>query len=138
MATYYCIHVKNKLSFLEEILNHYCNNASLSLEGDLSQVKLESLIDFSTDETKPLKRQTASPIQDFVVLPLNQDTKPILLKSVFPRIGFKKNAEHIQIEKENKLVFGAYDCFHPECVWLYGADQDFIHSLKEQGLVLNY
>jgi len=46
---------------------------------------------------------------------------------------------HIQIEKGGQLQFGAYDNFHPECIF-FGSEvkEDVISSLVSQNIMRPY
>lgn len=69
------------------------------------------LVGASGDETSILKRNTSWPIQDFVVLPLEDD----LVKAIVTGIGgtVSRRIIHIQIEKNGNLELGLYDNFDP-------------------------
>ena len=68
----------------------------------------------ASDETLVLKRHTAQPKQDFVVLQLTPETVAPIFKEL--RAAGLKRAIHVQIERQGVLELGAYDNFHPECV----------------------
>jgi hypothetical protein len=43
---------------------------------------------------------------------------------------------HIQIEKNGQREFGAYDSFHPDCIFLgYALTENFVYSLVSAGLL---
>jgi hypothetical protein len=62
------------------------------------------------------ERNTVSPVQDFVIVPLEADTIAPILANVLPSGRIVHQIEHIQILKDGDRQFGAYDNFHPECV----------------------
>jgi hypothetical protein len=69
----------------------------------------------SRDETRTLKRNTTSPIQDFVILPLEPDSVRPIIVAVGGTVP--NSILHIQIEKHGMIQFGLYDCFHPEAMF---------------------
>ena len=94
------------------------DQANLSLEGDLSSLEKIN-IEVSTDkETPVLKRQTIWPKFDFAIIEINENNKERIINHLFPQIGLKNKVFHVQIEKDGELILGAYDNFHPECVWI--------------------
>jgi hypothetical protein len=97
---------------------HFQSSSKVSLEGDLKKFELLGRSDASTEETPELKRNTSYPPFDFVVLPITADLTTVLKKSLSdPEIFGQDGAlVHVQIEHEGKLVFGAYDNFHKDCV----------------------
>jgi len=55
------------------------------------------------------------------------------------RLGFKAAIEHLQIEKDGKLAFGACDGFHPECVFVSETvPAALLDDLVRQGLIGSY
>lgn len=92
-------------------------DARISFEGDLRRCKgLYSEPGASHDETDALRRNTAFPVQDFVVLPLEPETTNPIMGHVLPDSRVIHDVIHIQIEKDGTLQFGAYDNFHDDCI----------------------
>jgi hypothetical protein len=73
----------------------------------------------SGEATAALKRNTLWPKQDFVVVPL----EPLASKTIISAIGRTVSGTiiHIQIEKHGLLQSGAYDNFHPQCIFFGSA-----------------
>ncbi len=84
-------------------------NAHISFEGNLPKCGPSSA------ETDSLKRGTVYPRLDFIVFPLEPESFTAILMKVFPEGSDPDDIIHIQIEKDGRLAFGAYDNFHPEC-----------------------
>ncbi len=91
-------------------------DAHISFEGNLSALGLYKVTGASEAETTVLKRGTIWPKQEFLVLPL----EPSVTQEILQRLGISvpKSILHIQVEKAGVLEFGAYDNFHPECLYL--------------------
>ena len=96
-------------------MNELAGDAHISFEGNLSGLTLVSIAGASEEPTAVLKRNTLLPKQDFVVVPL----EPSTVKQIVSAIGgaVPRTIIHIQIEKNGQLEFGAYDNFHPECIY---------------------
>jgi hypothetical protein len=126
--------VHDKRLFLLAIMEELAGNAHISFEGNLRNLRLGSIPGASEAETVALKRGTLWPKQDFIVLPL----EPFMSKAILSAIGgtVPGTIIHVQIEKENVLEFGAYDNFHPECIYFRGGvRQEFLESMVSQGLL---
>ena len=94
-------------------------NAHVSFEGDLRSLPLLSYPGASSEPTDALKRNTVWPKQDFVVAPLELSSS----KKIYAALGgvVPKTVLHVQIEKNGVLQFGAYDNFHPQCIYFGSA-----------------
>jgi hypothetical protein len=111
--------VRKKGQLLLALMAELEGNAQVSFEGDLRSLPLLGYPGASSEPTGALKRNTLWPKQDFVVLPLElSSSKKIYaaLAGVVPRTVL-----HVQIEKDGVLQFGAYDNFHPECIFFGSA-----------------
>ena len=115
-------------------MEELAGNAEISFEGDLSALGLLGLPDASTGETASLKRNTQWPKCDLVVLPLTASTVPGIIKALGGTIP--RRILHIQIAKDEKLEFGAYDNFHPESLYVGASlSQTFMNSLISEGML---
>jgi len=110
----------------------------ISLEGDLSNCRFPDDLVISRDEIGILKRNTASPPQDFVVLQLTPHTVAPILKQI-SSAGLKRAIIHIQIERDGILELGAYDNFHTDCVVTGpGISAATLDELKKNGILRSY
>ena len=124
---------------MKSITSEFPEDSLLSIEGDLSKCDFSELGGSITEETDILKRNTTHPKQDFLIIPLNGNNKRSLIEDIFNRIGLRKNVLHIQVAYKNNLFFGAYDCFHPECVWIDAKLKETILStLLSKRIISNY
>ena len=126
--------VPDKRRLLLAIMEELAGNAHISFEGDLRNLRLSSFAGASEAETAALRRNTLRPKQEFVVLPL----EPSMVKAILSAIGgtLPGSVIHVQIEKEGVLEFGAYDNFHPECIYFRGGvSQEFLESMVSEGLL---
>ena len=126
------IHFENRL--LLAVMKLLAGNAEISFEGDLSSLGLLDLAGASTNETEILRRNTIWPRQDYVVVPLTPDTIQLIFRAIGGTIP--QGIIHIQIAKEGKLEFGAYDRFHPDAL-TFGEifRKDFLDDLVSQGIL---
>jgi hypothetical protein len=126
------VHFKNQL--LLAVMKQLAGNAAISFEGDLSSLDLLAMPGASADETPALKRNTVSPRQDFVILPLELDTIRPIIKAMGGTIP--KSILHIQIAKADKLEFGAYDQFHLGALFVGEAlGGDFLDVMVSEGIL---
>jgi hypothetical protein len=126
--------VRDKRRFLLAMMEELAGNSHISFEGDLHNLRLGSIPGASEAETVALKRNTLWPKQDFIVLPL----EPSMEKAILSAIGGTVPGciIHVQIEKEGVLQFGAYDTFHPECIYFRsGVRPEFLESMASRGLL---
>jgi len=109
-------------------------SAYISFEGDLGGCKLSGISGATFTATAVLERKTLSPIQDFVVVPLEPSTEQKIMASIGGTIP--ESILHILIEKHGRLEFAAYDNFHPECIYFgSGVSPAFLDSMASQGLL---
>ena len=131
------IDARDKPALLLAVMKELVGNSNISFEGDLSNLELDKIESSRSDETEVLRRQTASPVLDFIVLPLTEKT----LQEVWSEISQKDHLVnegiiHVQIESEGELAFGGYDKFHRECTIAYSAlSIEFLESMKELGII---
>jgi hypothetical protein len=120
---------RDKAALLIAMMKALAGNAHISFEGNLSRCEFPPELHRSVEETATLRRGTIAPVQDFVVLPLEQETIRPILDTVLPDSRFMNDVIHVQIEKGGTLQFWAYDNFHPDCV---GCGPDVPRQLLEQ------
>lgn len=117
----WCLDTRDKPGLLWAILDHFNEAGSVSFEGNLKPLQLETIPGANLAETPVLKRVTEYPVQDFVVVPINSETTRAL-KRILARSDALNDwglACHTQVEHQGKLVLGAYDGFHRNCVIAY-------------------
>lgn len=108
-----------------------------SHEGDLHGLRLLSMPGASDEPTEALKRNTLWPKQDFIVLPL----EPAMSEAIISAIGrtVPKAIIHIQIEKGGLIKFGAYDNFHPQCIFIGSAvREEVVEALISNRVIRPY
>jgi hypothetical protein len=129
--------VQDKRRLLAALMEELAGDAHVSFEGDLQQLTLTRPPGASEEPTATLKRNTHWPKQDFIIVPL----QPSMGKKIIAAIGgtVPNGIIHIQIEKAGLLQFGAYDNFHPECIYFGNAvNEAVIESLVSQGIMRPY
>ncbi|MHC9541031.1 MAG: hypothetical protein AB9903_16140 [Vulcanimicrobiota bacterium] len=132
----YDVAVKHKIPFMELVIRKFCGNAHISFEGDLSRVDLRIIRGSSISETPALKRNTIYPIQDFIIVPLEEDTRDIII-SMLHRIGIRNRVDHLQIETAGEHVFGSYDNF--QLLWVIeDIGEAVLADLLREGIIKNY
>jgi hypothetical protein len=126
--------VRDKRRLLLSMIEELAGDAHISFEGDLRALRVFRIRGASAEQTTALKRHTLWPEQDFVVLPL----APSMSEAIFSAIGgaVPHSIIHIQIEKAGALEFGAYDNFHPECIFFGSAiRQKTLQELITEGVL---
>ncbi len=118
MPARFAVHVTKPIPFVSAVLPAFAGTALLSLEGDLSQVDFRGIAYASHHPPSVLQRNTIWPVQDFVIVPLTNAATQLLVQHVLPHIGLKTRVLHLLIERDEQLVFAAYDQFAPKCVWI--------------------
>jgi hypothetical protein len=108
--------VRNPIAFLSTIVETVYGDAQVSFEGNLSQLDLRNIAPLATKPTDLLPRNTLQPELDFVILPVEADTKDVLVQHILPRIGLRTRVVHVEFAKAGKIVMAAYDNFDPDCV----------------------
>ena len=126
--------VRAKNRFLHRILQELAGKAWVSFEGGPSVLGLMQVPGAGIEETPVLRRSTIAPRQNLVIVPLTHDTIEPIWKGVGGTLA--RDVLHVQIERDGKLVFAAYDRFHPGCV-AFGTDfpEVLLHSLIEDRLL---
>jgi len=132
-----CWRVKNKNRLLFAVMKELAGDAQISFEGDLHELGLLSFPGALIEGPNTLKRCSLSdpPDLDFVILPLETEN----IKAIIAAIGgsIPRSIIHIQIGKADKLEFGAYDNFHPECMFFGSAlTGPFLNSLVSDGRLI--
>jgi hypothetical protein len=102
------------------IVEQFCENAYMSLEGDLSLFPFEMFPEAVTEPSEVLTRHTIRPVQQFVIMPLDARTITLIKHHVLNQDGIRKRVLHIQIEKQGALVFRGYDRFDRDTVCISG------------------
>jgi hypothetical protein len=115
-------------------------NSLISFEGWLKELEFENILGTRLAETELLKRSTIEPKLDFVVLPLTEITVPKVWKIIKDHLKKPDSGIiHVQIEKNDELLFGGYDNFHRDCVVASaGVPIEILQSLKECGVIRDY
>jgi hypothetical protein len=117
------------------------DDSFISLEGFSIPQEAYSLPGACFDETEILRRNTTSPILQFIVAPLNQSNFA-RLKSAIGKASILEDEGgliHIQIAKGSQLAFGAYDNVHEECTVLYSPYiQPIANDLLKTGAIASF
>ena len=128
--------VRDKRRLLYAVMDVLAGNTHISFEGSLGAVQLSGVPGASEAETPVLKRSTTWPKQDFVVVPLEPSTTQTILSKLGGSVP--KSIIHVQIEKAGVLEFGAYDNFHPECLYIGKVvTEKLLESLSSQGVLVS-
>ncbi|MEL6475589.1 MAG: hypothetical protein AAFQ21_16140 [Pseudomonadota bacterium] len=131
---------RDKPGLLIAMMRELAGDAYISFEGDLHRIDWNGLRHADESETS-LQRGTLSPELDFVVLKLTEETQPRIWNAVckVDRLA-DDGIIHIQIEKGGRLVFGAYDNFHADCVTVNNdaIPPSLLEGLKDKGVIRSY
>ena len=131
---------RDKPGLLRAMMRALAGDARISFEGNLSRCIFPAVLDPSGEETVVLRRHTAFPKQDFVVLNLSADSSRPVLDVVLPERRYLDDIIHIQIEREGELQFGSYDQFHPECIVGFppGVTPELLDRLQASGVIRSW
>jgi hypothetical protein len=115
-------------------------DSRISFEGRLTKTDLAKMECAVFMEIGVLKRATLQPQLDFIVLPLTQQNVSPIEKAVNSKIAFGEGGIiHVQIEKNEKMAFAAYDNFHREYVVAYPpVNPALLDKLVEARVLRNY
>ena len=138
MANGWWIDTRDNPELLPSMMRALAGSAYLSLEGDLASLDLSTMAPVDDRETI-LQRQTSSPLLDWLVMPLSKESEPLIWGKLRDLDGLAKSLIHVQIEKDGRLAFCAYDNFHSECVF---ADEvvplALLEELEETGVISSF
>ena len=135
----YSLVARDKPGLLIAMMRALAGNALISFEVDLSPCQLWTIPGASAEETGSLRRNTLVPRQDFVVLPLEADTIRPILAEIIPEGRAVHDVVHVQIAKNGRLAFGAYDNFHPECIVAWSAvPKALLEELQAKGVLRSF
>jgi hypothetical protein len=135
----YILEVNEPIKLLKAIIDMFYGNAYISMEGRLKANDFSFINGISKEPTEILKRNTIEPRQDFIIFPLEADTKEIIKQKVLSQIGLRKNIDHILVQKDGKLVFAAYDNFDSECVWIMEeVTEKWLEELHQQDILKSF
>ena len=133
------IEARDKPGLILAMMRHLTGNARISLEGELSSLALLEILGGSGDETSVLKRAVTHPRQDFIVVPLEPDTVPLLWTVLSQPEGVTRKILHLQIEKGGRIEFGAYDNVHKNCTRSGpGVGGEFLEDLHRRGVIRSF
>ncbi|MCZ7609663.1 MAG: hypothetical protein M5U17_05805 [Ignavibacterium sp.] len=136
----YWINTRDKTGLLLSMMRYFSNIANISFEGSLDKLSLNKISGSKTEETEVLKRATLAPELDFVIVPLTDENIKFIWHEILEKDHLANDdIIHVQIEKDGKIVFGAYDNFHKDCVVAYEEVQvSLLDKLVKQGTIRNY
>jgi hypothetical protein len=134
----YVLNARDKPGLLVAFMKELAGNARMSFEGDLSRCDFSGLANAQLEPDGVFQRNTVSPRQDYVIVPLTQETLQPIMAQVLPGARCIHDIVHIQIEKDGKLAFSACDSFHPHCTWAPLSARGLLEKLKRRGIVRSY
>lgn len=113
---------KNAAALVVQVLEALAGeDAFVSFEGFTVPASVVGISGAVSEESAVLRRNTASPVLEFVVVSLSEMTMPTLEAALSEpgALSDEKGLVHIQVAKAGRLAFGAYDNVHDECTVLY-------------------
>ena len=115
-------------------------NTNVSFEGMLSHTELAQMEGVGHEESDVLKRSTLQAKRDFRILTLTPQNVSAIVKAITSKIAFgNRGIIHVQIERNGKMAFAAYDNFDRECVVAYPAvSSASLDELTMTGVLRNY
>lgn len=139
-----CDEEPDSLLLVQALARAFTGGGHLMIEGQLLEVDTGEL-DVSSEVPPSLSRHTtwSFPKERVLVVPLESGTIEqvcsVLLPSVFRGAdgGVSNDVTHVQIEREGRLEFGAYDWF--EFAWVSRrTDERILDDLREDGVIGGY
>jgi hypothetical protein len=125
------LQVKKSIPFVSAVIDGFGDDSYVYFCGDFSVVDLSGIATLSIVQEKGSN-------YDDVAFPLTNENKAAI-KALLPRIGIHKRIIHIEIERCGYLVFGAYDQFAEDCVWVTAnIGKDFMLHLVNQHIIRKY
>jgi hypothetical protein len=136
MHAVFQVRVRKPVDFVRTALQHFSSECFLSLEGDLSRIDTMAITGAAHAATTLLRRNTTWPEQQFVIFPVTADTTDVICKRVLPQVGLKHHVLHVQVASCGRLVLGAFDKFHNDCVWIdQSIGREGITSMLDSGII---
>jgi len=124
---------------LEMMMRHLAGaHSCLSLEGHFRELDLANLGEPCPGTT--LRREGISyPPSSFVTVRLNEDNWKSIFEEIVACSRWDQEIVHLQIERDGKAEFGAYDNFHHECVHAgNGVAPELLHELVRAGVLSRF
>jgi len=134
----YIIDARDKPGLLVAFMKEFAGNARISFEGDLGKCDFSSIPGLASEPDGAFQRNTIVPRQDYIILPLSQETVTPILHQVLPEGRCVHDIIHIEIEQHGELVFSACDNFHAECVWAPLKAGALLQRLEENQVVRSF
>lgn len=138
----YSLDTRDRPGLLFAMMRMFASEQSrIAFEGNLASTDLFRLAGGCHEETGTLKRATIAPQLDFVVLPLVPSLVPEIEKAVRSKVAFSayKGIIHVQIESSGEIVFGAYDNFGRDCVFVNAiANTSILDDLVKARILKGY
>jgi len=138
---HYWISTNDPPRLLGAVMQHYQGGgAFISLEGGLAESGLDQLDGAVDSEMPPLLRNTAAPRMDFVAAPLSPSNVAKIVDAVAKHDLLSEDGPliHVQIAVGERLVFGAYDSFSPNCTFADGIPLARLADMQANGLITEY
>ena len=135
---HYSLTTATPARLLAAIMQRFLGDDSLiSLEGALAGSRVARLEGCGTGETAELRRNTLAPPLDFLVAPLSGRNAALINRAVAEEdlVSETGGLIHVQIASGGELVFGAYDNFHPNCVFVEGISASELATMKDDNLL---
>jgi len=125
--------IVDKRRFLLAAMHKLAGEAHISFEGKLATTKLSDLHSASSLESTVLRRNTISPKQDFLLLPLEEDGVEAIGRALGGTVP--RSILHIQVEKQGELALGLYDLPKPQIFIGNALSPQFMRELQSEGVV---
>ncbi len=141
VARQFVIDTRDKPGLLVAVMREFAGRGRISFEGALGDSGLGEIPGASFEAEPGLNKSDLRGLQDFVVLPLSEETVAAILKIVTEKdhLAYPSGIYHVQVAVAGRHVFGAYDNFHRDCV---GASEDFpidlLDKLLANGVIRSY
>ncbi len=130
----YNIDIAKGQPFLAWAVSYFAGAARISFEGKFSPEDFTKIVRGATSPDPIVGSQPSTRV---LVLPLEDETKEDIVRTVLPRIGLRRNVYHVLIYKNETLVLGVYDNLH-DCWASPTVDPKELEKLVSLGVIQSF
>jgi hypothetical protein len=130
------INVRWTVPFICAVIDFGQRDGKISFEGELGACDWSEVTGVEREPSAAHKRNTMSPVQDFIIVPLSPASVETLKRKIPPHVGLHAKVAHILISRGDKPVFWSYDWFHEGgCGTDDAFDERILPKLREGGVI---
>ena len=137
----YWLEPRDPSRLLAAVLREFAGpSGALSLEGRLHELPLWAFENATEQPTPPLARHTSEPLLDFLIVPLTPQNVNVAMRTTArpAAVGHASPIVHVQVATGPRIVFGAYDNFHPDCTFSDGLLEAALTRLQHEAIIWRF